>query len=118
MIGSFFSQFFHSAVEKAHDRGGLDQALTFQLQDDFQHAMGAWVLRSHVEEEFFGPERWKRFAFRMLGIDFINRSSLVFELCHDRAVVLPGRLYRVGSSKNSNVSRQPFPRSGKSLRRG
>ena len=91
MIRAFFSQLFYTAVEKAHHRGRFDQPLAFQLEDDFQHAVRAGVLRPHIEEQLFRSQGWKRRVFRMFRIDFIDCSSLIFELCHERLVVQNGR---------------------------
>jgi hypothetical protein len=37
------------------------------------------MLRPHIEQQFFGPERRKALALRMFGIDLIDRRTLIVE---------------------------------------
>ena len=110
VIGAVFRELLHTAVQISQHGGRLDEAFTFQFEDHFQHPMGGGVLGTHVEQEFLRAQRREGLAFRMGRIDLVDGCSLIFK---------GHRLsYRAVSSRNSNVSRQPLPRSGKSFRNG
>jgi hypothetical protein len=55
MIRPLFRQFFDAAMQEAHHGRLFDQTLTFQFEDHLQDPMGAWVLRTHIQQQLLGP---------------------------------------------------------------
>ena len=82
VIGAVLGQLLDPPVEVAHDGSGLDDPLSLQLEDDLQDAMGAGMLRTHVEEQFLGPQGGQGRAFRVLRIDLVHGGALIVELMH------------------------------------
>ena len=116
MIGPVFRELLNSPVEKPHDRCGLDNPLSFQLQNDLQHPMRTGMLRAHVEQQFLSPEGRQRLTLWVLGVHPIDGGSLIFKGLALRDIL--HNAYRAVSFRNSNVSRHPFPCSGKSFLNG
>jgi hypothetical protein len=110
MIGAVFRELFYTAVQEAQHGSRLDEVFSFQFEDHFQYPMGGGVLGTHIEQELLRAQGREGLTFRMGRIDLVDCCSLIFK-GHRTS-------YRAVSSRNSNVSRQPLPRSGKSFRNG
>ena len=63
------------------------------------------VLRSHVEEQFFGPKGWEVCGLRMIRIDLIDRRTLIFEF-HDYLEKYSVNLDRL---RNQTYLASPYP---------